>query len=684
MKLGLILEKLSLGLLAILIFSFPFVITTLTTEVYVLPKQLVLVGFVLLLFFFLGLKWVFEKEIRIRRTPFDIPVLLFLAVTLVSSILSVNRAESLVAYAPILFAGLLYFLITNTVKDKTSVFILIGAFLASNAVLSMSSMLNFFKLYYLPFDFTKSQTFTPLGSLLDQGVYLTVAVSLGLYLILSSREKKAKLSKLLTRSNILLGLASLFTLIGLGLTVYSAVAIQRPIILPYQIGFQTAFAAISQDTGRLLQSFLVGSGFGTFAADFARFKQASINLTPFWNLTFLRSSSFVLELLATTGILGLLSYLFLFFRTLRERPLFVPMLLYFILSLILPFSFATQALLFLVLGLQASLLGLSSSNLPAGRHGFFDVELAIVTLKKGLVGAFTPDAKTIPHGGLSRILPLLVFLFILIIAGALGFLTTRYTLANTTFQRSLIATAENKGTEAYEEQSRAINLVAYSDSYHRVFSQTNLALANSLSQEAQKEASPSAETQQTIYTLIQQSINSARSATDLSPATSVNWQNLSGIYRALIGFGRDADRFAIQAAQQAVLLDPNNPQAYINLGGLYYQLQDFDRAIEQFRRAINIKPDFANAYYNLGYALKEKGDIEGAIAQLNIVKELVKNDKANLDKVTSEIEALEAGLQQEEAGPEVVETLPPQEPPVPILPPTTEATPPPAEATPAP
>jgi tetratricopeptide (TPR) repeat protein len=662
-RIGLYLEKLSLLLLALFVAVFPFAITTQTTEFYVLPKQLFLTGSAILLLVLLGLRWVLDKEIRLRRTPFDIPVLLFLGVSLLSSILSVNRSESFIAFAPVLLAGVLYFVITNTTKTKASVFVLVGSFLLSSSVLAFSAVLNFAKVYVWPFDFAKSQTFTPLGSLIDQGVLLAIAFSLALYL-LTRQKSKLKLKNLTTPPNLLLILASLTTLVGLGLTIYLAAWVQKPVILPFPAGFQISFAAISQDTARLLQSFLFGSGFGTFSADYARFKQASLNLTPYWNLTFIRSSSLVLELLATTGVLGLLSFLYLALRVVREKPLFIPGALYLLSAFLLPLSFATQAFLFILLGIHAVWLGLSSNRI-------FEIELAIVTLKKGLVGAFNPDSKTIPHGGLSRVLPFLIFLIILAAAGTLGFLTVRYALANTIFQTSILATQQNKGTEAYQQQSRAISLVGYSDAYQRVFSQTNLALANSLSQEARKVASPSAETQQTIYTLIQQAINSGRSATDLAPATSLNWQNLSSIYRALIGFGRNADQFAIQAAQQAVRLDPNNPQQYINLGGLYYQLKEWDKAIEQFRLAINIKPDFANAYYNLAYSLKEKGDLEGAIAQLNTVKELVKNDSTNLKKVTEEIKALEAGIKGEEA-PEVVETLPPQESPVPIASPSAQ------------
>src|SRR5581483_9139440 len=84
--------------------------------------------------------------------------------------------------------------------------------------------------------------------------------------------------------------------VGFGLTVYELLKLQPPLLLPFETGFQTAFAAISQDAGRVLQGFLLGSGFGTYLVDFSRFKQASYNVNQtLWSFTFFRSSSFVLE-----------------------------------------------------------------------------------------------------------------------------------------------------------------------------------------------------------------------------------------------------------------------------------------------------------------------------------------------------------------------------------------------------
>ena len=154
----------------------------------------------------------------------------------------------------------------------------------------------------------------------------------------------------------------------------------------------------------------------------------------------------------------------------------------------------------------------------------------------------------------------------------------------------------------------------------------------------------SAEDQQAILTLIQQSINAGRQAVTVSPQSSLNWDNLSGIYRALIGFGENADQFAVLTNQQAIALDPNNPQQYVNLGGIYYQLGQWDLASNAFQSAIQIKPDYANAYYNLGHAFESKNDLNSALQVYIVVKNLVANDPESNKRISEEIAAVEAKI----------------------------------------
>ena len=640
-------NSISLFLLGILFMTFPIVLTTITTNPIVLPKQVLLGGIVSILLTLQAIKILIERSVKLRRTYFDIPILLLAATAFLSAVLAVNRADSLTTFVPYFFAILCFFLIVNIVKDKNSLLFLMFSVAAGAVLLSAGAVLSFFKIYLLPFEGTHSQTFTPLGSLLEQAIYLFTIFGISAYYTYRSFRHKGVSAEAGSASSkpkalkiVGFGAASFVILLGIIVTVYSIIKIEKTPILPIQVGFQTAFSQISLDSGRLAQSFLLGSGIGTYAIDFSRWKQPSFNQhEDLWNLTFFRSSNLPLELLATTGVLGLCAFLFLLIRAVREiktssqNKMSASLILILAMSFLLPLSFATQTLLFIILGLFAANQVLLSKT----QNRFFDIELQLVAFKKGLI-AMEP-AQT--RNDKSLVLPSFVGLVILAIVGVVGYYGVLYTMSDLTFQRSLVAASQNNGSLTYQLQSQALNTFKYRDGFYRVFSQTNLALANSLASQQPAGQAPDAVVQQNITTLIQQSINSARAATTVAPQTFLNWQNLSSVYRSLIGFGQNAESFAIATARQSVSLDPNNPQQYITLGGIYYQLGQWDNAQSQFQIAVALKPEYANAYYNLGHALEQKGDLQNALAQYQKVKSLVGDDKVSLEQVTKEIEALQ-------------------------------------------
>jgi len=437
---------------------------------------------------------------------------------------------------------------------------------------------------------------------------------------------------------------------GIVVTTYALFKLDKPLILPIETGFQTAFSEISLDSGRIAQGFLLGSGFGTYAVDFSRWKQVSFNQDQnLWNLTFFRSSSFALELLATTGILGLCAFIFLLIRVFKEirvspqNKMLVSVLTLFIISIFLPLNFTSQTLFFVILGLFAA----NQSLISKAQNRFFDIDLQLVTFRKGLIAMEIPHTKN----DKSLILPSVTGVVILALIGIVGYYSIPYVISDLTFQKSLIATAQNNGSLTYQEQAKAISTFQHRDGFYRVFSQTNLALANTLASQQPAGSTPNATVQQNITTLIQQSIDAARNAATIAPQTYLNWQNLSTIYRGLIGFGQNAESFAIASAQQAINLDPNNPQEYINLGGIYYQLGQWDNAQTQFQIAITLKPDYANSHYNLGHALEQKKDFQNALAQYQVVRSLIANDKTSLAQIDKEIATLQGKVQTESSTP---------------------------------
>ncbi|MEK7533781.1 MAG: tetratricopeptide repeat protein [Patescibacteria group bacterium] len=641
------LENLSLLVLGILFFALPILISTLTTDQYAIPKQAVLGATALLALVFLSLKMIFEGSVRIRRTPYDLAIILFTIALFLSSVFAVNKADSITSYVLVLFSIIVYFVTVNLAKDKKQAFFLTASLVLGGIITSILSIFSLFKVYVIPYPFTHNPTFTPLGSLLDQAIYLALLLPVALYLVLQYKPT----SSLKTAKLISFGAGVLIILIGFIVTIYQLFYIQKPTILPFETGLQTAFATISQDTGRILKGFLLGSGFGTYAVDFLRFKPPSFNQNIIWSLTFFRSSSFILEILATTGILGLVTFIFLAIKVIREIKgndknfMLLSVILIFLASLFVPFSLTMQTLLFVLLALFAVYEGFNSQK--KGR--FFDVEIQLVALRNGLLALEAPKTNRknsfMQHQLLPIMLSIIVFIFVLFV----GNYGLNYVISDIGFQRSVVAASKNNGSLTYEEQTKAIAKFPYRDGFYRVYSQTNLALANSLVSQVPKGQAPDKRTQDNIIALIQQSINSGRNATAIAPQTALNWQNLSTIYRALIGFGQNAENFAIVSQQQAMLLDPNNPQQYLALGGIYYQLGQWDNAQNQFQIAINLKPDLPISYYNLGHAMQEKNDVKGALAQYEIVKNLVANNNPEAYKqITGEIEVLTLAKKQEE------------------------------------
>ncbi len=645
------LENLGIFVLCFFLVALPVLFLSTTTDAFVLPKQLLLISAATLSILLLGIKTIVEGKLRFKSSPFDIPILLFLAISFFSAVFSANHYDSYTFFVPILFAVLLYFVIVGLVKGEKQLLLILASLTLGGVASSAITILSFFKIYPLPFPYTHVQYFTTFGSLLDQAIYLAVVLPISGYFAYSffsslktSRETRASGYKTLFTASFLIILASL------GITVYMLATTQKPLILPFEVGLQTSFASISQDSLNVIKSFLVGSGIGTYMTDFSRFKPVSYNLNnDLWTFTFFRSSSFFLELLATTGLLGVGAFLLLVYRVVKEKEFFLPIILVIVAAFLLPFSFTLTALLFIVLAVFAV------GRIHANPDKYGEVDFYLVALKRGLLVA-SPDGER-PHQSqaekkFEKILPLLACIVLFAVTLVPFYFVLRFAISDFVFQKSLVSASQNKALETYNQQVAAINMFPYRDVYYLSFSQTNLALANALAtNQGQNKDKPDAQIQQQILTLIQQSINSGRNATTMAPLTSRNWNNLSSIYRALIGFGENADKFAVLTLQQAISLDPNNPQQYIDLGGVYYQLGQYDEAARQFQIAINMKKDYANAYYNLGHALEQKEDFQGALNAYQIVRQLSAANPENVKKVDADIAVLQEKAKAKEAQP---------------------------------
>jgi S1-C subfamily serine protease/Tfp pilus assembly protein PilF len=71
---------------------------------------------------------------------------------------------------------------------------------------------------------------------------------------------------------------------------------------------------------------------------------------------------------------------------------------------------------------------------------------------------------------------------------------------------------------------------------------------------------------------------------------------------------------AIQQYRRAIALQPNYTMAYYNIGINYGNLKQYSNAVAAYKRAIALRPDFAKAYYNTGFAHWSLEDYGEALA----------------------------------------------------------------------
>jgi tetratricopeptide (TPR) repeat protein len=630
---GIILNKIISGGAMILAFLIPLFFLPFTYDFYEFNKNMllfVIVGILLILWL---LRMVLSGKISFKKNVFDLPVLLIAAAFILSTIFNApNKLESLWmpgSTGTIVILTLLYFLITNNFEEK-SIKRILQALLVSASLLSLAALYQFWGLKTAlsgvnPLFPAFLQGFFPAGGLIPLATFLTIVLTAaGTQIYLTWRQEK--------RLSWFYIINAIIAVVGLVVALWQMLTTNKPLLLGY--GTSWAIAAESFKNWRL---FLLGIGPNSFLDAFTQFRPVSYNLTPLWTIRFVYSGNYYFHLLTTIGVLGIGSFVWLIGKTIRAQikfnqennlTVFVPLLTIFVIFLFLFPNFLLLFCLYLLLALFALSLP------PRGEY-----------------------SET------SKIASWSIFVPITLVVIACFYFVGRTYAAEVYFRNSLRAFANNAGNDAYNNQIKAITLNPYNDVYRIAYSQTNLALANSLA------AKPDLTDQdrQNITVLVQQAIMEAKAAVNLNQNKVTNWENLAGIYRQLLNFAQGADQWAITALSQAIKLDPNNPNLKLNLGGIYYALNNYDEAIRFFQQAIDVKPNFANGYYNLAATYREKGDFQKAHDAMQTTLNLVPSNSEDYNKARSELDDLAKKIPAQEATKEAElktqsQSIPTQEP----------------------
>lgn len=384
---------------------------------------------------------------------------------------------------------------------------------------------------------------------------------------------------------------------------------------------------------------LFGAGIGNFLQAFNLFRPNTYNLLANWNQRFVISSSGFLHYWTELGLVFLLlSFLFLnkVIKQPKTNPIYWSLLLLVVINMLLPPSLVTLWLLTLYMS-----------------HKFTSVK--------------SVQARFVVGEQLFNVVPLLtaVLTFTVVIGGF--YISTKKLIARVYLKNSLVAASKNDGSATYNLQIKAIAADPNWAESRRLYSQTNIGLAQSLSQQEDL----SDEDKEKISLLMQQSIREAKNAVNLDSASTIYWTNLGDIYKNLAGSVEGAADYAVQSYQQAAILDPADPIIRMDLGSLYFAATQYENAERVFEEAVVRKNNYANAWYNWAHAAKKLNKLADAVQRLSQAVSLVPIDSGDYESANGELlawkqeldEAIKRAQQsQQQSQPKPAETLTQPEP----------------------
>ena len=579
------------------IFIYPLIILTNFSNFFEAPKLFVLILMALIIILTKTIRIFISKNIEYKTSKIDLAAVLLAAAYLISTIFSmVNKVDAL--FLPgttsfVIFAVLLFLQVNQfkeSEKENVANTILMSAFVF--AVIQIASAFGITKLIPNLPEVFKINIFTTFGNVLTAIVFLISLLPLLLVQLFTKRDLAEKM---------LAGLVAIVFCISIFSSLYLIFSSKETSlnILNIKYGWPIAVDSLKVNP-------LIGVGPTNFSHAFNKFKSISYNNELNWNLKYIQNSSYFLTMITEAGVIGLVAFVFLIYRFLKEfcykNPKHISSFLLILGFLFLPLSSTLIIILFLMLSLS------------------LDTNTKRVTFEL--------------TGNTYRIALVLISSFII---SGLSYITYTTFYAELLFSKSISSLNNSEPIKAYEYINKAVSFNPRVDRYHQLSAGINMALAESLA----KKEDITDEDKKNISQLIQQAIREGKASVAVGVYKSTNWEGLSSIYQTITAFAQGSDKFAIESINQAILLDPINPILRIKLGGIYYSLEKYDLAVDSLKLAVIAKPNYPNSHYNLALAYKGANNLERAKEEINATLSLLGKGTLDYEKALSELQTIE-------------------------------------------
>jgi len=385
---------------------------------------------------------------------------------------------------------------------------------------------------------------------------------------------------------------------------------------------------------------IFGTGVETFAFAYYQHRPAAHNMTSEWDYLYNKAHNEYLNYLATTGIVGLGTYLFM-----------IGFFLFQVIKWVLQVASKEnkQKELILIAAFTAAYISILITN-------FFGFSVVIINIFLFLIPAFALVVMDKLNTGNAIIYPKQAStdtissgrwfgIGILIAVGIyLSFLLYIYRKAD-------IAYALGNNLDNVQQYDQALPLLQEAVSLRpgEPIFKDELALNSATIATLillQQDASQSAEAQTQASQFAQQGISLSNEVVSKSPSNIVFWKNRVRIFYTLSQVDPSYLKNTIEAMKQVSLLAPTDAKVRYNLGELYRSTNALNEAKESHEKAIELKPDYREAYYSLGLtlhsmAVNENGRVTNPSLQQQaedqmefILKNFDPKDKEATEKLT--------------------------------------------------
>lgn len=671
-RLSKFLDTASLVLMAITILVTPLFVDSRLVNFYLLPKEYLFGGLVLLTLVVWIIKIILLKTVRFRHSVLDLPVLLLLVAGFFSAIFSVDRYGSFVGrgdfftfhFVWLLFVILFYLLVVQQITTRKRWLAMLDMVVAAGAVSAVWFLLK--RLAHISFLIPR---FSTAGNTVDSlnsvwGVWLVIIFTIAAGFLIKKRTSVARsicygVAAALCFANLLLlsfnmmwwlALISIVLLLVLGVSFLdesriwwlcvlfaSFIAIvvfiffgaprmwQISVPSEVSLGPSPSWTVANHAVFSGVKNFLFGSGLGTFGYDFSKFRNASFNADPVvWSLRFNQPFSSIFSILGEGGVSFALVFVFLalllvghtlssWFERRREiRTLSeLPDFLLESTSLSIEVFLVAIAWVVATIGMAMFFYSIMLWWLWWVLFGLSVSGLFLVNTDLKKIKEFR--IKETPEYHLSFSFAMIILLTAVVMFGVWG---SRVYLGDVAYAKAL---SSNDYGQAEASLARAISLDSHNASYYLALAELYLNHAVKMSQD------PNAD-KTAVTTLVAQSVNNMRTAVDLSPNAVVMWENSATVYENAAALVPDARDWAVKSLLAAQNLEPTNPLLAWRLGNDYVLQGKKDDAITSYQQAVALKKDYAGAYAALASLYEQGGDLDKAVSMYQQVLAQGAND----------------------------------------------------------